>query len=65
MRKEYPDDWNLKLWAILLTQKWGLPFGDPHALSCILHDNQILLNYMYPVGIRYANQDLNVPDKAG
>ncbi len=47
-----------------MRQKRGLPFGDPHALSCILHDNQILLIYMYPVGIRYANQDLNVPDKA-
>ena len=41
-----------------------MPLGDPHALSCILHDDQILWIYLYPLGFRDANQLPGVPKEA-
>ena len=33
-------------------------------LSCDLHDNQLFLVYLYPVGFWYTNQSLGAPDQA-
>ena len=33
-------------------------------LLCILHDNQNILMYLYPVGFRDANQNFGASDKA-
>ena len=62
-RKECPDAWNLKLKAILTVSKWGLQLGNPHVLSCILHDGRISWIYLYLLGFRDANQNLGVSEK--